>query len=238
MKNLFFRVWVACMLVVSVTGCEEENETDEGKASVKSKNLVTGYVFPESMSLKSEYDSSCVLLYVYTDGLVVSRRLRSSLEFRDLEEEELSRRARLFDSMSVVYKDTAYNGYVPIGNFGYCALAYPIDTISIVCDVNYDEDHPAGTDLSDVVYVTNYSFGNNVLSGYEIKLVGVGVGYKKKVSELTPSELTLFGANYFGINSAGRFTIPQTFNPQDCQLTVTYLFSNGLKLSASTQVKL
>ena len=226
------------MLVVSVTGCEEENETDEGKASVKSKNLVTGYVFPESMSLKSEYDSSCVLLYVYTDGLVVSRRLRSSLEFRDLEEEELSRRARLFDSMSVVYKDTAYNGYVPIGNFGYCALAYPIDTISIVCDVNYDEDHPAGTDLSDVVYVTNYSFGNNVLSGYEIKLVGVGVGYKKKVSELTPSELTLFGANYFGINSAGRFTIPQTFNPQDCQLTVTYLFSNGLKLSASTQVKL
>ena len=241
MGNLFFRVWVAfavCMLAVSVIGCEEETETDGGKASVKSKNLVTGYVFPESMSLKSEYDSSCVVLYVHTDGLLASRKLLPSLEFRNLAEEELSRRARLFDSMSVVYKDTAYNGYVPIGNFGYCALAYPIDTISIVCDANYDEDHPAGTDLSDVVYVTNYSFGNNVLSGYEIKLVGVGVGYKKKVSELTPSELTLFGANYFGIYSAGRFTIPQTSNPQDCQLTVTYLFSNGLKLSASAQVKL
>ena len=241
MKNLLFRVWVsfvACVLAVSMIGCEEENEANDGTASVKSKNLVTGYVFPESMSLKSEYDSSCVVLYVRTDGLLASRKLLPSLEFRNLAEDELSRRARLFDSMSIVYKDTAYNGFVPIGNFGYCALAYPIDTISIVCNANYDEDHPAGTDLSDVVYVTNYSFGNNVLSGYEIKLVGVGVGYKKKVSELTPSELTLFGANYFGIYSAGRFTIPQTSHPQDCQLTVTYLFSNGLKLSASAQVKL
>ena len=87
MGNLFFRVWVAfavCMLAVSVIGCEEETETDGGKASVKSKNLVTGYVFPESMSLKSEYDSSCVVLYVHTDGLLASRKLLPSLEFRNL----------------------------------------------------------------------------------------------------------------------------------------------------------
>ena len=240
MKNLFFRVWVAfaaCMLAVSVVGCEEETDGgNEDVWSVESKNLVTRYVFPEEMSVRHEYDSSKVLFYVGTKGLAVGHRLEARSEFENLEEDELSRRARLFDSMAVVYKDTSYKGKVPIT--GYWALAYPIDSISIVSSSDYDMNHPAGTNLSDVVSIESYSFGACVLSGYLEKKVGIGVGFDMKVSELTRENRTLLCAQYGSLYNTGYFSIPQTSNPQDCQLTVTYLFSNGLKLSASAQVKL
>lgn len=157
-------------------------------------------------------------------------------EFRDLTEEDVVERARLFDSLSVVYGDTAYNHLVSMSE--NWALVYPIDSITITSDMDYDKNHPAGTNLSDVVNISTYTYGESVLSGYASKKIGVGIINAVKVSELTQANLTLLGANYYGHYGTGQYYIPQTSHPQACQLTATYFFSNGLKLSASAQVEL
>ena len=236
--NKTFLVILVGTINLFMSSCEEEEPIGLDSWGRMSKHLVTGYVFPEKMDIYCEYDSSCVMFYPKPNGLVVGHELGTMHEFEDLSEDELSRRSRMFDSMAVVYKDTSYNGIVPIGNGGYWALAYPIDSILIVSDIDYDLNHPAGVNLADVVNIQGDSFGDCVLSGYQNTKIGIGYADKRSVSDLTQANLTLFGANSHGPYTAGRFTIPQTSHPQDCQLTVTYLFSNGLKLSASAQVKL
>ena len=236
--NKTFLVILVGTINLFMSSCEEEEPIGLDSWGRMSKNLVTGYVFPDGMEICCEYDSSCVMFYPKTKGLVVGHELGAMHEFGDLSEDELFRRSRMFDSMSVVYKDTAYNGRVPIGNGGYWALAYPIDSILIVSNIDYDMNHPSGVNLADVVNIQGNSFGDCVLSGYQNEKIGFGHADKKRVSDLTQSNLTLFGANSHGPYIAGKYILPQTANPQDCQLTVTYFFSNGLKLSASAQVKL
>lgn len=242
MKKLFREMMVLFLggaFALSMSSCESEEERENGDEKdwvVKSKNMVTRYVFPEEMSIRHECDSSRILFYVRTEGLAVGHGLEAGLEFRNLNEEELSERARLFDSMAIVYKDTSYNGNVPI--VGNWALAYPIDSISIISSTDYDKDHPAGSDLSDVVGMETYSYGECVLSDYSEERVGIGIDSDKKVAELTQANRTLLCAHYYGLYNTGVFSIPQTSHPQACQLTVTYFFSNGRILSASARMEL
>lgn len=235
MSKLFNRIvfaHIVCALALSVNSCKKEDVNDkESVWGYESKNKVTRYVFPESMSLMCDYESSCVIFRAVVDGMVVGHGLTAHPNYKNLTEEDVAMREKLFDSMAVVYKDTAYNGMVSMtGNW---ALAYSIDSISIVMDKEYDRKHPMGTSLSDVVNARITSYGECVFSGYEKKLIG----FEKKVSELTQLNRTLMATSE-DHNCSQAFYIPQTDTPKDCQLTVTYFFSNGLNLSASAQVKL
>lgn len=217
-----------------VVSCESE-EKIPGDWGYESKHLVTGYVFPEELEVEAgAIDGALVTFSVKAKGVVVSHHLKKVWgEFSDLTEEDVVERSRLFDSMAILYKDTAYNRMVTLRE--NWALAYPIDSVSIISNVGYDVNHPVGSNLYDVVTMTSYSYGELVLNGY----VQGDCQLEKRVSELTQDNRTLMTAKFGDmLYCTGRFSLPQTANPQDCQLTVTYFFSNGLKLSASTQVKL
>ena len=227
---------MVCLSPILIVGCESTDEIIDGKDwGYESKNLVTGYVFPEEMSVSiGVLDSSRISFGVRTKGFVVGRHLKGVWgEFRDLTDEDVVERARLFDSMSVVYGDTAYNHLVSMSE--NWALAYPIDSIAIVSDVDYDVNHPAGSNLFDLVNIETYSYGENVIN----KNPSRNFVLEKKVSELTPVNRTLMTSKFGDmLYNTGRYAIPQTSHPQACQLTVTYFFSNGLKLSASAHVEL
>lgn len=229
-------VFMVCLSPFLIAGCESTDEiNDGGEWGYESKNLVTGYVFPEEMSVSiGVLDSSRIVFEVRTQGLVVGRHLKGAWgEFRDLTEEDVAERARLFDSMSVVFGDTAYNQLVSMRE--NWALAYPIDSIAIVSDVDYDVNHPAGSNLFDLVIIETYSYGEKVINKNPSRYFIL----EKKVSELTPEDRTLMTSKFGDmLYNTGRYTIPQTSHPQICQLTVTYFFSNGLNLSASVQMKL
>ena len=167
----------------------------------------------------------------------MDKEIHDTIPFNEkrLKESDYNRSVSLFDSLSVLYGDTAYNQMVPMGE--YWALAYPVDSIIVVSNVDYDQNHPAGEKLSDIVTVESYSYGKYVLCGYQNPQ---NFELKKKVCDMTQLDRTLMGVRGQWIDNPhiGGFYIPQTPNPRDCQLTVTYFFSNGLNLSASAQVKL
>ena len=226
------------MASIFTSSCSKEDENDNGKAEVwtyESKNLVTGYVFPEEMSIAQESDSISATVYLCVDvnGFVVGHRnIRSSTQFITMSDEEFAKRFAIFDSMATSYNDTSFDGRVRI--IGNWALAYPIDSILITADIDYDPKHKAGSNLSDLINVRNNSYGKSILSNYKTSINGVD----KLVSNLTKEELTLFGANYMGDYNTGYFTLPQNGNKKDCNLTVTYFFSNGQKLSATAKVRI
>ena len=235
-KKLLASLIVVVPIILS--SCSEDEDVVNWKSVVwlyDSKNLVTGYVFPEEMSLFNCTDSIGDSIYLNVDvhGLVVGQRnIRTRKQFITMSDEEFAKRYAVFDSMATQNNDTSFNGKVPIpGNW---ALAYPIDSISITADVDYDQKHEAGSNLSDLVNVKSHSYGKSILSNYQTSITGVD----KHVSDLTKEELTLFGANYMGDYNTGYFSFPKSAIPKDCKLTVTYFFSNGQVLSATAKISM
>ena len=225
------------IIPIFTNSCSKEEEVNWKSVTwvQESKNLVTGYVFPEEMSLFNCTDSIGDSIYINVDviGYVVGHKdIRGREQFAKMSDEEFSKRLAVFDSMATLYNDTSYEGRVRI--IGNWALAYPIDSILITADIDYDQKHKAGSNLSDLVNVKSHSYGKSILSNYKTSITGVD----KHVSDLTKEELTLFGANYMGDYNTGYFSFPKSAIPKDCKLTVTYFFSNGQVLSATAKISM
>lgn len=250
-RFLFSMLFFSMFWGLSLLSCESESEGGGNSEAwgYKSKNLVTGYLIPEKMRVSQVMsDSSDAILDVEINGFVASRALvefeRSEYTLSAnhlLKENDFEKSIAVFDSMSVVYKDTAFNKMIPMS--GYWALALPVDAISVVSDMNYDDAHPAGSDLSDFVRISTSSYGNSVLNEYAVPYSSY---IEKKLSELTRQDRTLLsasvemdGTNYRdGYSHVGRILIPKTDSPKKCHVTVTYLFANGQKLSSIVQMEI
>lgn len=132
---------------------------DDGKnESFLSKSFVTHYYFPDTLELiyhEKESDTITVSLDLHGTDWVIS----PSYHLAGCEEKE-----RIFDSLMIRYADTTYNKEIYIG--GNKAFANHIDSISIVSDADYDANHIAGSDLSDIVVFEGSVFGCFVLHGY------------------------------------------------------------------------
>lgn len=132
---------------------------DDGKnESFLSKSFVTHYYFPDTLELiyhEKESDTITVSLNLHGTDCAIS----PSYHLAGCEEKE-----RIFDSLMIRYADTTYNKEIYIG--GNKALANPIDSISIVSDADYDKNHIAGTNLSDLAVFYGRIFGSFVLHGY------------------------------------------------------------------------
>jgi len=157
-----------------------------------SKSYITDYVYPDSLEscFVETVDDRMVMRLRFHGGYYVA--LSSYRYFADWE-----RREYLFDSLMVSYGDTTYNEDIYVE--GHQALATPIDSISVISDADYDENHAAGSDLSDIVIFQGVSYYNFISHGYfrEEDIYGDyyddnGLKLNRPLSELRPEDYHLW----------------------------------------------
>ena len=243
LREIPFSHILICVLSFTLFSCEKE-ETSHGNSVYmhKSPNLINGYVFPDTMEIR--YDGVDTLsnakFRLYNKGFIASRVLAdyeswkyANIQERLIDRKDYDRSIELFDSLSIVYHDTNYNDRTPLG-YNW-ALAYSVDSISIVSDADYDDSHKAGNNLADITNIVTGSYYNCIANGYKSKDIYIG----KKVSELSETDRILMQTRNGGLyNLMAEFSIPQSKRPKEQHITVTYHFSNKKNLSATAKVQL
>lgn len=190
MKKIIFILSCGLLLFSSCKDSEEEKE-----ASYKSENCLNLYIIPDSSeTIISDIDTTngSIEVIVSINGKYASRDYkRVSKQDSSISEDN---NIALFDSLSNRYNDHNFNSYVPME--GNRVLAYPVSKISITSDSDYDESHPAGTELLDIVSATLNSFGNSYLNNSKPTNE---ICITKQVSDLTEGDLMLIskGIMYF-----------------------------------------
>lgn len=134
----------------------------------------------------------------------------------------------IFKELAAQFKDYGYNG----GYWVRAILFSPLKQLSIVSDVDFDEQHPAGMPLDDLINVQYYSAEKFIKSGYSD--FDAGNVYNK----LTESLVKL---NSMNINLYNGLCLRFTKLPTNKGLytfTMTYRNADDLKLTAEVTIKL
>ncbi len=192
-----------------LSGCEKESDVPW----VMSGHYVNRYVVPDSLSFVVSVSSS-IDINVDIIGEYVS----------------WNRDAR-FDSLARLNKDLGWK-YKSSEEFDACA--YPVSGVSVVSDADFDDRHPAGSELSDIARVSAGSLGDFVLGGYVDSTpdnVRVKWISQKPFSEFSDLERYLW---YGGIGICLPLpTLSRTHN-----LTVTFSFDGWKSVSSTVHVEL
>jgi hypothetical protein len=143
----------------------------------------------------------------------------------------------LYDELCEKYGDMSYNReeFVSIG-FKPSFPAYSPASIEIVSGADFDDEHPAGTSLADIVTYDGYSSKPFIDSGYQMYYwedkgrfyYHEGTHEKpyypvnKKVSELTAEDLTLiYGTGYLLAYCHLYFPVPTLSKQHNIKVTLT-----------------
>ena len=213
----------------------EEKENAGPEEGIQSKNMITKYVMPESLSVVAipNYSETDASFRVEIKGLIASRILVEHeqrgdviLSEREINPKDYERSIELFDSLSIANKDTSYNRKVPME--GYTAIAYSIDSISVVSNSDYDSKHPAGTELGDIIKIEANTYGAYILDGYNNQNPKLKI--KKSISDLTEKDKVLMSNDM-------QFFIPKGEKLSKHRLVFS-IFTAGTKLSKSVELEL
>lgn len=96
--------------------------------------------------------------------------------------------------LSELYGDTSFNAWLihDVVMTGSRSWAFPFEELSIVSDDDYDENHPAGTPLDDIVEIKYDSYRPFIESGYKDTSTGSGPFYArtetKRISDIVPED--------------------------------------------------
>ena len=205
LRNFIFLIGAISLL----SGCEKESDVPW----VMSGHFVNRYVVPDSLSFVVRV-SSLIDINVNIKGEYVS----------------WDRDAR-FDSLARLNRDLEWR-YKSSEEFDACA--YPVSGVSVVSDADFDERHPAGSELSDIVKVSAGSLGDFVLSGYVDSTpdnVRVKWISQKPFSEFSDFERYLW---YGGIG----IYLPLPTLSRTHNLTVTFSFEGWKSVSSTVRVEL
>lgn len=81
-----------------------------------------------------------------------------------------------FDSLAAMHNDTDYNRVYTYGSDDPLAFLngrrFPVAndadvlSVTVTCDSDWDDAHPAGTPLNDIILFTTYSYRDYIRSGY------------------------------------------------------------------------
>lgn len=145
---------------------------------------------------------------------------------------------------SKLYNDTSYNNFILPGS--QQALAYPLDKITLSCNSDYDDKHPAGTPLDDIVKLKFTSYLDYIENGYQYpewykKEKGYGLGeipFEYYLSEINSDNTKLASRGVHRLiftelpNVAGEynFTLELTTNGETFTATFTHVFDDQKKI--------
>ena len=151
------------------------------------ETFITSYIFPDKIHLR--YGDGCIPFYVGGSGAVTS--------------------GEIFDRLSQYYNDLSYNKWVLNGP--NIAILGEIKSIQLETIEEFDEHHPAGSDMSDLVelqYISYYEFvqngyqeeGSKIEEDYtDMSLYFDREGakiYKVKLSEVNYSDMQLISTDF------------------------------------------
>lgn len=145
---------VATIALGALTGCDVYEW-------VKSPSYVDCYVNLESINLSVESsDPQCIRITDGTDFPLIAYGLRS----KGASEKEK------YDQLCKKHNDLSYNKYRSLSkHVEYDSVTYAeydFTEITVTSDKDYDEAHPAGESLSDIVRFMSWSPYRYIMSGY------------------------------------------------------------------------
>lgn len=214
MKKLIY-LWMALALLT--TSCGDDSTPE---ASFRSVHLVSDYFLPdtfESATYGKTFDGA-YYLYFRVNGERVSSG-ESSVGVP---------RHELFDSISNLYHDDHWNGWNDCETF---VCAFPVTSISLVADVDYGEDMPAGCNLCDYLKVYVSSWGEFVLNNYPNDMEHLQ-HVEKLFSDFTEKEKSLWS------NGSIEIILPQSVPLMPHNVTFTISFEGGKTLTKMLRVEL
>ncbi|NLZ50618.1 MAG: hypothetical protein GX899_02780 [Rikenellaceae bacterium] len=147
------------------------------------------------------YSDSYIMYYAIHDGIEIWTNknklgqhlleVRLKKPFKSVSYDSKGEDKIIYDDLCKKHNDLSYCREVPFFNgVGGAIASYPDYTsVSITSNSNYDEEHPAGTPLNDIIiceYCSSYLY---VLGGYaDESLLGTKI---KPLIEVTPEDLML-----------------------------------------------
>ena len=156
MKINTLRIFAAVAALVVLTGC------DPAYRMTKCPSYVVCYVNLKTINLSVEpSDPRCVLINHGNDLPIIAYGLNST----GAEKEK-------YDQLCKKHKDLSYNRYRMLSynpSIDFASVTYnecDFTEITVTADKDFDETHPAGTDLSDIVRFMSWSPYKYILSGY------------------------------------------------------------------------
>jgi hypothetical protein len=154
---------ISVILLILNASCNKDDSKDQ-ESMWYTENFVWGYVD----NVQSFYISD---IYFSLDNLNNILFYACQLRCRDNNSYAVNKESDpvRFDSLSRYYKDTSYNNLKNIGDPP--CLAEPLLSISVVSDADYDDIHPAGTLLDDIVKLNALSPWKFIQSGYKNKMI-------------------------------------------------------------------
>ncbi len=135
-------------------------------------SYVYSYHFPAEMKLETNcfgyseypYDSTINSPYGF-DVLFIDNRAQI------VGQSQKGREREIFDSLSIKHGDTNFNQYVTSSsarpNRPHAYLGIDFVSITVTSDTDFDEQHPAGTSLNDIVQYMAYTPYPFIQSGYK-----------------------------------------------------------------------
>ena len=146
---------------------------------------------------------SYINTYKLYDGIELSRSLSRSTKNIDININVTHRVGSfsenaadkdLYEKICIEYGDTAYNSDIFIHNNIIPEMSnYPhFTSINVTSDKDFDENHPAGTPLNDVIKIIYNSAYNYVSSGYKSDVPMIyNNDTEKLLCDLQPNDLAL-----------------------------------------------
>ena len=198
---------IVLLLCFLVMGCK--NGTLDG--ATFTNHFVQGYCIADHIEKIGLYRYATRAFYVTFGGELVYDGKRNSDD------------PDKFHELAQKYGDISYNRrVVPFRNN---ALANELTGISVVSDSDYDESHPAGTQLDDIIYFNGESFYSFVSSGYRGQ---ESTFFDKPLNELLAEDMKLLDIDDMWF----RFSTPPTAS-QEHNITLTITDADGNTFTAT-----
>lgn len=133
-------------------------------------------------------------------------------------------RFELFEEIALRNGDTSFTGR--IYDWFPCAFAQNFAEFHLICNLDWDEAHPAGTPLDDLVTLTFMPYGPHIRNGYKEYLTWAS-HITRPLDEVTPEELNIID-NFVSFG----FRVPDHLMGSRLRMTLRIIDSEGKEFAA------
>ncbi len=205
-------------LITFAVGCTTSEPDGKGEYY---KNYIQDYFIADNLTKIGLYDMSERSFSIEFSG--------EDINYRDTVR---------FQPFAEKYNDLSYNKRIATPN-AHQVLANELRTISVVSDADYDDLHPAGTPLNDIVHFAGNSFYNYIQSGYNDYAWNT---FDKPLNELAENDLKLIEISCYEtyaylighMTGEGWFRfVPAPTISQEHNITLTITDAGGNTFSAT-----
>ena len=143
---------------------------------ISNGSLINSYVDAEKLDVSLSDNGKDIVVYCVGD-CVYSRLLGEEWQWwhqvvsGTAPTEQMYAR---FETLATENKDAGFNGFIPVYirydglNVGDTNLSQPISSIEVTSSAAWDEEHPAGTPLNDMIRIFSPRYAEVFDSGYEL----------------------------------------------------------------------